>query len=190
MELPYNTYRGLGTVQLFDRFGKLYYSYTPKSDQPFYFNVRPGSYQTKGDIVEIDEKMVYDIGALETWAMMPETIEVVFTDNGERASLYPKDGIMCLDVSFRVEPIFNIYFAFGHEIAHYKFPSKNGVRTKENEWNCDKFAAKFMLLEGFNPSQVLSAMIFNLGESPEHEYRFEKMIQFLNSLKTKFVYES
>ena len=184
--LNYKTYIGVGSVQVFDKFGQLFYSYYPKTDKPFYFNLNLDKFSYTGFVKQSKKKLIYLTGFDKKMAKMPSKILIQFTNNGEKASINKKTGVLSIDAIYKTQPFFILCFLYGHEMAHFIYQN-NGFRSPMVESDCDIFSAKLMLKRGYNPSQVLGALKFGLGNGSEQDYRWQKMIEFLNSIKTKLI---
>ena len=183
----YKTYIGIGKVAVFDKFGQLFYSYLPIDNKPFLFNLNLEKFEVKGEVYLSKKKMIYLVNLPNTRVKIPNNLNVVFTNGGEKASINITKGLLTIDVKYRSQPFFILAFLYGHEFAHLLYPSPNGIRSTENEFKCDKFAAMLMLKRGYNPSQILGAMKFSLDNGIEQNERFTMMVNYLNSVKTKLI---
>lgn len=183
----YKTYIGVGAIAVYDKFGQLFYSYFPINNKPFLFNLNLEKFTFTGEIYTSKKKMIYKVNLPNNNVKMPQNINVIFTNNGEKASINLTKGLLTIDDKYRSQPFFILAFLYGHEFAHLLYPSPNGIRSTQNEFNCDKFAANLMLKRGYNPSQILAAMKFSLDDGPEQNDRFSLMVNYLNSIKTKLI---
>lgn len=113
-------------------------------------------------------------------------LNIIFANIDEPAYIEKMEGNLVINSLYIDQPLYLIYWLYGHEIAHYLYPTI-GSRTARNEFKCDWFSARLMLLNGFNPSQILAAMKFILWNSPEHDYRYNKMLNTLSRVGTKFI---
>lgn len=187
----YKTFRAVGSVYVLDNRGQFIYAYEPQHNEPFFFNIGVKDFRIEGYAERSPKTLKYLVKIPSKNVPMPEKITITYTRNGDIASANLQTGELTLDEKFINQPIFMSDYAYLHELAHFLYPSRifkgRLIRNKRNEFNCDKFAAKVMLAIGYNPSQILQAMKFVLNNGDEQDYRYKRMVNFLNSVKTKFV---
>jgi hypothetical protein len=181
--MAYDTFLGIGNVTLLDKNGNIFYKYFPQNKyREFYFNVAIKDFEVIGRIKKARRTLKYLVQLEGEVVNVPE-IKIQFAPNPRKATVYRNTGLIVFDTSFRLKPIILLMFLYAHEMAHFAYPSVNGVRTKENESKCDIWGAKFLLLKGYNPSQILAGMKFALKESNETQWRFDQMVNFLDNVK-------
>lgn len=181
----YETLIGKGEVRIFDKKGNLFYGYNPQNNNPFFFNINISQFTSSGNLRYSDKKLIYNVNTPGRSVKMPKDISIIFTDTG-KASIDRSTGELCLNIRYKDSSKFIIYYLYLHEMGHFLYPTnaaRTGKRDRYKEFQCDKFAAKWMLKIGFNPSQVLAALKFVLGNSDEANYRYNKMIIYLNSVR-------
>lgn len=182
--MQYSTYVGRGRVVVLDNRGNIFYDYTPESYKPFFFNVNIKNPRIHGDAYKVTSRLDYLVKLPKGKYFFPQELKITFTNDDTKASVNLKDGKLTINEKYRKYPIWMIYFLYFHEVAHFLYPSGKLGRTAENEFRCDRLAAKLMLTMGFNPSQILAAMKFGLDNGSEQNYRYKRMVNYLNEVKT------
>ena len=71
--------------------------------------------------------------------------------------------IITFDGSFQDSPLYEIWMIFYHECGH---------RLYKTEKYCDRYAAKCMLRDGYNPSQIGYAVIDSLSDRQDERKEF------------------
>lgn len=183
--IRYQTYKAIGNVTVLDRNGLIYYTFG--SDKPFYFNLNINDFTYFGSITPYNKKMVYKCNVIGKSVHLPEFISISFANMENKAQMNRATGEIVINSKYLYEPFFKVAFLYFHEFAHFKYPSKNGIRSTINEYKCDKFAACMMLKNGFNPSQILAAMMFTLNNGDEQNERYGRIERFLKRIERKFV---
>lgn len=158
---------------------------------PFYvstketiFNLPKGNYEVvEGDIHELEKPLIYCVPKLAPPtrnAPTPNNLQIIVEDNPHKCTFDLNKGIVKIDPSIIEKGKAFLAFIFGHEIGHLNY---QGSRQDANgELKCDKFSAKMLIDEGYNPSQLYFAQNLCLTHSPERKDKFEK---FLNDIKIK-----
>ena len=158
---------------------------------PFYvsnkettFNLPKGTYEVvEGNIHELPKPIVYCVPKLAPPtrnARTPEYLEIFVEENPHKCTFDLTKGTVKVDPELVGKGKAFLSFIFGHEIGHLNYL---GSRQDENgELKCDKFSAKMLIDEGYNPSQLYFAQNLCLTHSPERKDKFEK---FLNDIKIK-----
>jgi hypothetical protein len=158
---------------------------------PFYvstkettFNLPPGSYEVvEGDIQELPSPIVYIVPKLARptrSATTPKKLDIIVEDNPHKCTFDLNKGTVKIDPELVAKGKAFLSFIFGHEIGHLNY---QGSRQDPNgEIKCDKYSAKMLIEEGYNPSQLFFAQNLCLTHSPERKEKFET---FLNNIKIK-----
>jgi hypothetical protein len=158
---------------------------------PFYvstkettFNLPKGIYEViDGRIQELPCPITYIVPKLAPptrKARTPEKLEIIVEPNPHKCTFDLNKGLVKIDPEFVSKGKAFLSFIFGHEIGHLNYL---GSRHDENgELKCDKFSAKMLIDEGYNPSQLFFAQNLCLTHSPERKEKFEN---FLNNIKIK-----
>jgi len=138
--------------------GVLFYStetLTPKVKE---FNLPPGQYFIdSGVFYEMPEPVKYRLLPLpksERNFSSPFDFKFTFGNNPHKATINFLNRTIFMDNSFREKSLPEIYFVLFHEFAHQYF---------KTEKYTDVLASNYMLLRGFNPSQIGRAHIMSLS---------------------------
>ena len=103
----------------------------------------------------------------------PNQLKVVFADNPNKASVFPRKHTIVMDNSFQYLPEYVKKYVFYHECGHYLY------KTEEF---CDEFAQEKMLQDGYNKSQIEAAARVTLQNGHE---RHKNCINNLKKAKIK-----
>lgn len=103
----------------------------------------------------------------------PNQLKVVFADNPNKASVFPRKHTIVMDNSFQYLPEYVKKYVFYHECGHYLY------KTEEF---CDEFAQEKMLQDGYNKSQIEAAARVTLHNGHE---RHKNCINNLKKAKIK-----
>lgn len=93
----------------------------------------------------------------------PEKFHIVFANNPNKCTVNWSAGIITFDVSFSESPLPQIWMIFYHECGH---------RLYKTEKYCDRYAAKCMIKDGYNPSQIGYAVIDSLSDRQDPRKEF------------------
>lgn len=93
----------------------------------------------------------------------PFDFKIEFNRNPHKCTVHWDKKLIVFDNSFRDTPRFILEFVLYHEIAHHAY---------HTEKYADALASNFMLLRGYNPSQVGIAPLFSLSSVQEHRKKF------------------
>ena len=166
-----------------------------KDGMPFYkqkrksrfitFNLPEGNYNlVKGFVTKknvIDYPLIKLPVSRES-GILPKKIEVKFITNKNKCSVDISDKKVMkiwFDKSFLNYPDYVRNWIKGHEAGHYLY-SGSGV---ESEKNCDLFACNVMLVSGYNPSQIQSAIDCSLSNHLISEHRKDCVHESLQHLE-------
>lgn len=148
-------------VRVNDERGRIFYFMPNKSEKRIIFNMPPGKYFFESDCSELKRPLRYECPALdkkEKNIAVVNDLEIIITDNPNKASFENKTGRMVLDNSFIEKTKPQIRFVMGHELGHNYYFS---------EEKCDYYSAYTMLSEGYNPTQCYYANSFCLSDRQE-----------------------
>jgi hypothetical protein len=142
-----------------------------------HFNLPSGTYHTQ-NILNAAPFRRYPLPPLakENHLKEQKPFKIVFANNPNKCSINTASGLVVFDYSFKDKPKYIIDFILWHEYAHY-FYSGNGQKS---EMNCDRYAQRQMLRQGYNPSQITTAITLTLSDLASHRknhvHQFNKFI--------------
>jgi hypothetical protein len=158
---------------------------------PFYvstkettFNLPSGTYEVEqGSIEELPKPIVYIVPTLPRptrKSITPKKLKIIVEPNPHKCTFDLNKGTVRIDPAFIDKGKTFLAFIFGHEIGHLNYL---GSKHDDNgELKCDKYSAKMLIDEGYNPSQLYFAQNLCLTHSPERKEQFEN---FLKQIKVK-----
>lgn len=116
----------------------------------------------------------------------PMNFQIVFGDNEHKATINFINKTITFDKHIAEFPLPYIYYLLYHEYAHEFFGTTKKVGTPEyaycEKW-CDALAFNYMLIKGFNPSQIKEAQRNTLSERQEFRKQFlEQKIEVTTGL--------
>jgi len=88
----------------------------------------------------------------------PENFAIVFANNPNKCTVNWSARVITFDNSFHERPLPQIWMIFYHECGH---------RLYSTEEYCDLYAAKCMLHDGYNPSQIGYSIIDSLSDKQD-----------------------
>lgn len=154
--------------------GMLFYTTETMVPEVTEFNLPIGKYFVdSGGIKELPEPVKYNLLKLpKEERVMPDpfNFKIQFANNPYKCTINFKDKTITFDNSFKSKTLPEIYFVLFHEFAHRYF---------KTEKYCDVLASNYMLVRGFNPSQIGRAHLLSLSHR-QHErkkYNIQKMIE-------------
>lgn len=93
----------------------------------------------------------------------PENFAIIFAPNPNKCTVNWNARIITFDGSFEESPLPEIWMIFYHESGH---------RLYKTEKYCDRYAAKCMIRDGYNPSQIGYAVIDSLSDKQDQRKEF------------------
>ena len=146
-------------INIRDSRGILFYTTEPLLPRVSTFNLPAGKYVVdSGYFSPMSVPVKYNMLRLPLMAQRklpdPFDFSVTFEPNKHKCTVNFIKKQIIFDTSFKERPLPEIYFILFHEFAHQYF--------KTEKW-CDVLAANYMLVKGFNPSQISEAQIKSLS---------------------------
>jgi hypothetical protein len=137
------------------------------------FNLPKGTYAINKNF-SICEPVRYKkiiLPARERNIPYPKQFKVIQRPNKNKCSIYYELGIIVFDPDFfNSLNKFQHYFVCAHEIGHYFF---------KTEKYCDLFAAKKMIQNGYNATQILASCDITLSNTDESTERKKFLLKHL-----------
>ena len=177
-------------ILILDSNGKEFYKKENTSKKGYiHFNLPAGKYHTQNNLHRVSFRK-YDLPAIPKPNHKKETkpFKIVFDENPNKCSINTKTGLVIFDNSFKDQPKYVIDFILWHEYAHY-FYSGEGQKSEKN---CDTYAQRQMLRQGYNPSQISIAIATTLSDNTLAMHRknnihnFNKKINGLTARRTNY----
>jgi hypothetical protein len=157
------------SISVFDEQGKLFFR--PFTNE---FNLPKGNYSINSNF-EFCEPIKYKkiiLPKRERNIPFPKNFKVIQRPNKNKCSIYYEIGLIVFDPNFYNSlNQFQHYFVCAHEIGHYFY---------KTEKYCDLFAAKKMIQNGYNATQILAGCDITLNNS---KTSFERKKYLLKHLK-------
>jgi hypothetical protein len=157
--------------------GTLFYStewLVPKVKE---FNLPAGDYLVMSGAFSPMENPVkyplYPLPKFERNRNKPYNFKIRFGNNPNKCTIFWDKRTIFFDNSLKEIPLPELDFIKFHEYSHSRFAT---------EVYCDLMAANYMLVKGYNPSQIREAPIKSLSEK-----QFERKQQFITLTKKPYV---
>ena len=138
-----------------------------EDDMPFYvrvidekglrFNLPAGNYDVKVGEFEQCEPVDYPLIKIDepyNFTPFPKALQLVYRPTPAKCQIDTDNGIVYADPMFKKFPKYTWKWVYGHELGHFPYQGK-GIKSEKD---CDIFSANLLLMEGFNPSQIRSAI--------------------------------
>lgn len=154
--------------------GLLFYTTETMLPKVTEFNLPEGKYLVdSGRFKEMAAPVKYNLLPLPPQErIMPDPLDfkIIFDRNPYKCTINFKEKTIKFDNSFKGKPLPEIYFVLFHEFAHRYF---------KTEKYCDVLASNYMLVKGFNPSQIGRAHINSLSHRQweRKKYNIQQMIE-------------
>jgi hypothetical protein len=153
--------------------GVLFYTTEPLVPRVKEFNLPQGKYLIDGPVSRMEKPVKYNLLSLpnpERKMSDPFDFEVLFGSNPHKCTIDFKKGTIFFDNIFKEKPLPEVYFILYHEFAHQYF---------KTEKYTDALASNYMLIKGFNPSQIGRAHVNSLSsrQIERKEYNINKIIE-------------
>ena len=143
------------------------------------FNLPKGEYITETPVKQLSKPHLYKFESKRKREHFnfdlpkPKQLKVLFQDNPNKASIFPRKHTIIMDNSFETMPEYVKKYVFYHELGHYLY------KTEEY---CDEFAQEKMLKDGYNKSQIEAAARVTLHDGHD---RHKNCINNLKKAKQK-----
>lgn len=145
-------------VVIRDYRGMLFYTTEPLLPKVTKFNLPEGTYFIdSGFFRKMPAPVKYHLADLpmkERSFDKPYDFKLVFGTNPNKCSIFWDEKTILFDDSLKDYSLPELFFILYHEIGHSYYLT---------EKYADLFAANFMLIKGFNPSQITTAPITSLS---------------------------
>lgn len=173
-----------GLIKVIDRAGNTIYLFDNEDGERITFNLPEGNWLTDNEIYRLKKPLTYISPELpKPDKNIPiRKLHFIVKKNPNKCSIDVRTGRVIIDYSIdEKEYPFKAYILY-HECGHFLY--KGG--PWEQEAKCDIFAAKHMLEDGFNFSQITYAQELCLGNSDSSENRKNYLYNWLKKVQ---VYE-
>ncbi len=154
-----------------DQRGILFYSTEALVPRVKVFNLPAGTYQVDaGSFRALDTPVMFRLAKLpppDRIHPSPVGFALSFEENENKATINFIERNIKLDNQFFDKPLPSVFFLRYHEYAHQFFGG-----GKRGEMMADLLAHNFMLIKGFNPSQIGRAQITSLSCRQVHRKKF------------------
>lgn len=148
-------------VEIFTLDSKLFY-YNNFTGRPLYFNLPAGIYSTKNPIYKLFFPVNFPKIKLprrdQFLLKPPKTWKVIFDNVPQKAIVNYFKGEILLDRQYETA---------SKPVRDYIFAHEKGHQFYKNEPGADAYAANYMLLQGYNPRQIIAAQYATLSERSE-----------------------
>jgi len=161
-------------INIRDERGILFYTTETMLPRVKMFNLPAGNYRVdSGSFKEMENPVPFKLIPLPTPERKfpsPIGFEFKFEPNPHKCTINFIEKKITFDLSFKEMSLPQIYFVLYHEYAHQFFHVE--------KW-ADVLASNFMLVKGFNPSQIGYAHITSLSCNQIHRKKFnvKKLIE-------------
>lgn len=160
--------------------GNLFY-FRERKNKSFSFNLPKGAYFVNCKIDELQKPVSFrhiKLAKPNMLTPLPSKFKIIYTENPNKCSVDMNKGIIYFDNEYLNYPKYYIDYILFHELGHYRY--RNGLsRSKHVENNCDAYADRCMLIEGYNLSQIRAASKFVLSNSSEAVWRKKQQLKRL-----------
>lgn len=147
-------------IRIYDEAGQIFYKHDRTDGKPTHFNLPRGKYTTTNKLKEVEPRK-YKLPMLppkERHRKVSSRLQKVYGPNPHKASIYFDQNKILLDYSIKNLPKPQRVHVVLHEIAHHFY---------KTEAYCDLWAAREMLVRGYNPSQVFFAVFNTLSNNSQ-----------------------
>lgn len=167
-------------VVIRDQRGILFYSTEPLVPKVKFFNMPALGrfFVDSGKIKELDQPVRYPLIRMpkrNVYRGNPMNFKIEFGVNEHKATINFLNGTILFDNSIAELPLPYIYYLLYHEYAHEFFGTTDKVGSEKykycEKW-CDALAFNYMLIKGFNPSQIKEAQKNTLSERQQFRKDF------------------
>jgi len=140
------------------------------TDKHTTFNLPKGKYYTSNTIKETQPRKyaLPNLPPRERKMKMPNHVDIKYGDNPNKASIWLEQRIILLDNAIKRLSKPQIIQIIYHEFGHYYYTT---------EKYCDLFAARRMLVEGYNPKQIFFSIAGALNDTESSQERKEYILQ-------------
>ena len=128
------------------------------------FNLPAGEYDVKKGDLDQCETVEYRLMTLaepKHFTPFPKNMELVWEANPHKCQIDVYRNKIYADPVFKTLPKYVFKWVYGHELGHFcykSFPWSSKEQREQAEKDCDIFSGNLLLTEGFNPSQIRSAI--------------------------------
>lgn len=128
------------------------------------FNLPAGEYDVKHGDLDQCEPIAYPlmkIGAPTNVTPFPKNMELVWQPTEHKCQIDVHKNKIYADPIFKTLPKYVFRWVYGHELGHFwykAFPWSGKAERLQAEKDCDIFSGNLLLMEGYNPSQIRSAI--------------------------------
>jgi hypothetical protein len=123
----------------------------------FRFNLPAGEYEVRqGDLdqCEVVEYPLMKIDEPNNVTAFPKGLELVWIPTPAKCQIDVYNNKVYADPIFKKFPKYVFKWVYGHELGHFLYKGE-GLKSEKN---CDVFSGNLLLTEGYNPSQIRSAI--------------------------------
>lgn len=155
------TYHSFSPVEIRDEKGN-YFFYHPNKKKGMFFNLPKGVFYSSNEIMNVDKRYypLFDLPK-EEHHYDHKGIKVIEKKNPCKATIYPDKKIIKVDTKLSdISYTPALVFVMAHEFGHLRY---------KTESYCDLFSCNFMLLKGYNPSQIKSCYLGLFKNNPDRK---------------------
>lgn len=143
------------------------------------FNLPSGEYDLRLGDIEQNEIVPYPLIKMDLpsdFTPYPEKLKLVYKPTPRKCQIDVYNFIVYADPMFKLFPKYVFKWVFGHELGHFPYKGE-GIKSEKD---CDLFSANLLLVDGYNPSQIRSAIDLALSNQLSSLCR---KVNVLNNLK-------
>lgn len=154
------------------------------------FNLPAGEYDIKkGDLDQCEtvEYPLMKIAQPTNFTPFPKNLELVWEPNVHKCQIDVHTNKVYADPVFKTLPKYVFKWVYGHELGHfcYKgFAWSNKQEREQAEKDCDIFSGNLLLTEGYNPSQIRSAIDLAISNRLSSLCRKHNVLDKLKDIET------
>lgn len=155
-------------ILICDQNGREFYRKENKKGY-IHFNLPAGIYFTQNNLNAASfRKYPLPPLAKENHRREEKQFKIIFAENPHKCSINTATGLVIFDNSFIDKPKYILDFILWHEYGHYYYSGQG----QKSEMNCDRYAQRQMLRQGYNPSQITQAIALSLSDRANHRKQY------------------
>jgi len=157
---------GRKPITIYDFRGNLFYTTLGLDKEIKKFNLPAGEYFTDNKLQILPRPLKVKIPKLpkpERKNLSPENFDVYFSDNPNKCTIDWRNKSITYDNEFYNAELADCFFILYHEFGH---------KLYSTEKYADLYAARQMLLKGYNPSQIGIAILNSLSDRQYERKKF------------------
>jgi len=147
------------------------------------FNLPAGDYVVKHGEFDQCEPVNYKLMTLpppNNPTPFPKGLEIIWQPTAAKCQIDVYKGKVYADPMFKKLPKYVFKWVYGHELGHFLYKGEG----QQSEKNCDLFSGNLLLTEGFNPSQIRSAIDLAISNRVNALCRKYHVLENLQKIET------